>query len=135
MTVEAEGPDEAVGVLIVDDSADLRDLIGMVLNTVGTGFRVVGVAGDGEEAVEAVRRTRPNLVLLDIAMPVMDGIQALPHILEAAPDTVVVMLSGFGAATAGKAARDAGAHGYVEKEDLVRTLVPKIQQVLAAQRR
>lgn len=129
MSGGADTPD-VVDVIIVDDSADLRDLIGTVLRTVGTGFRVVGEAGDGEEAVALARRTRPGLVLLDIAMPVMDGIQALPHIREAAPEAVVVMLSGFGASTAGKAARDAGAHGYLEKEDLARTLVPRVRRII-----
>ena len=71
-------------------------------------------------------------MLLDIAMPVMDGMQALPHILEAAPGAVVVLLSGFNYATAADAARKAGAHGYVEKQDLVMTLVPRLRSIMAS---
>ena len=129
-TATSSSYDGQLDVLVVDDSPDLRDLISIVLTSDGVGWRVVGEAGDGEQAVAAARRTQPHLVLLDIAMPVMDGIQALPLIVDAAPQAVVVMLSGYGAATAGEAARAAGAHGYLEKEDLVRSLVPRLREIL-----
>jgi len=117
-------------VLIVDDSADLRQLISMVVGLKGKGWRVVGQAENGEQAVTRARDAQPDLVLLDIAMPVMDGIQALPHIREAAPDAVVVMLSGYGAETARDSVAAAGAHGYVEKADLVERLIPQLQEIL-----
>ena len=69
-------------------------------------------------------------MLLDIAMPVMDGMQALPLIREAAPGAVVVMLSGYPFETAGQGALDAGAHGYLEKSDLVRGLIPRVERIL-----
>ena len=69
-------------------------------------------------------------MLLDIAMPVMDGMEALPLIREVAPDAVVVMLSGYPFATAGAGALAAGAHGYLEKSDLVRGLIPRLQRIL-----
>ena len=68
-----------LSVLIVDDSEDLRDLLSMVIERHPAGWRVVATAAEGEEAIEEARSSQPDLVLLDIAMPVMDGMQALPH--------------------------------------------------------
>ena len=69
-------------------------------------------------------------MLLDIAMPVMDGMQALPLIREAAPEATVVMLSGYPFSTAGPGALDAGAHGYLEKSDLVHGLIPRLERII-----
>ncbi len=91
---------------------------------------MVGTATEGREAVDRAQRTQPDLVLLDIAMPVMDGLQALPLIREVAPQAVVVMLSGYPFATAGQGAIDAGAHGYLEKSNLVRGLVPRLVEII-----
>ncbi len=119
-------------VVVVDDAEDLRELICMVLERRGDGaFTVVGTAGDGVAASAVVTATQPDLVLMDIAMPVMDGLQALPHVRLASPNALVVMLSGFPSATAEAGALEAGADAYVEKNDLVRTLVPQLQRIVA----
>jgi YesN/AraC family two-component response regulator len=124
----------AVKVLIVDDSADLRMLLSRVIERRSSGWQVVAQAVDGREAIEAATSHAVDLVLLDIAMPVMDGMEALPHIREAAPDAVVVMLSGFPFAVAGQGALDAGADGYLEKSDLVKGLVPRLEKIIAGTR-
>jgi len=121
---------EGVNVLVVDDSADLRELISMVIDRHPGGWQVVATAAEGQEAIEEARARQPDLVLLDIAMPVMDGMQALPLIREAAPQAVVVMISGYPFATAGQGALDAGADGYLEKSDLVRSLIPRLEHIL-----
>ena len=74
-----------LSVLIVDDSEDLRELLSMVIERHPAGWQVVATAAEGQQAIEVARDNQPDLVLLDIAMPVMDGMQALPHIREAAP--------------------------------------------------
>lgn len=125
-----DGATDGLHVLVVDDSDDLRDLISMVIARHPGGWRVVGTAAQGQQAVEMAREHQPDLVLLDIAMPVMDGMEALPLIRQAAPDATVVMLSGFPFATAGPGALDAGAHGYLEKSDLVRSLIPRLEEIL-----
>ena len=121
---------ENVNVLVVDDSPELRELISFVIKRHPEGWQVVATAAEGRQAVDEARRKQPDLVLLDIAMPVMDGMQALPLIRKAAPDAVVVMLSGYPFETAGQGALDAGAHGYLEKSDLVRGLIPRVERIL-----
>ncbi|MET0837592.1 MAG: response regulator [Marmoricola sp.] len=119
-----------LSVLVVDDSEDLRELISMVLERHPEGWRVVATAAEGQAAVDQARSSQPDLVLLDIAMPVMDGMQALPQIRQVAPDATVVMLSGYPFSTAGQGALDAGAHGYLEKSDLVHGLIPRLERII-----
>lgn len=117
-------------VLIVDDSEDLRDLICMVIGR-NAGWHVVGTAGNGAEAIAAAKELHPDVVLLDMAMPVMDGLQALPLIRVEAPDAVVVVLSGYPAGVAARQALAAGAAAYLEKADVVGNLVPQLETLLA----
>ena len=117
-------------VLIVDDSRDLRDLLGIKVEMWG-GYQVVGLAADGEEAVELARANQPDLVLLDLAMPKMDGLQALPLILDAVPGVRVVVLSGFDKGSMADRALEAGAHRYVEKGLSTRELNTVVAEVLA----
>lgn len=121
-------------IMIVDDSADLRDLISMVIERHSEGWRVVATAAEGQQAIAEAEASQPDLVLLDIAMPVMDGMQALPRIREVAPHAVVVMISGYPFETAGESALRAGAHAYLEKSDLVKALVPRLEEILAKNR-
>ena len=121
---------DGLSVLVVDDSEDLRELISMVLERHPEGWRVVATAAEGQAAVDKARASQPDLVLLDIAMPVMDGMQALPLIREVAPAATVVMLSGYPFSTAGQGALDAGAHGYLEKSDLVHGLIPRLERII-----
>lgn len=100
-------------VLIVDDDADIRLLMRMILGRAG--FVVVGEAGDGAEGVRLAGELQPALVLLDLSMPVMDGLEALPHIKGRAPDAKIIVLSGFDRRRLERDALDAGADAYVEK--------------------
>ena len=119
-----------LSVLVADDSADLRDLITMVIDRHANDWHVVGHAVDGQTAIDQARSTRPDLVLLDIAMPVIDGIEALPQIREAVPEAVVIMLSGYPFSIAGERSLKAGAHGYIEKGSIVASLVTRVEEIL-----
>ena len=121
---------DGLNILVVDDSEDLRELISMVLERHPEGWRVVATAAEGRAAVDQARASQPDLVLLDIAMPVMDGMQALPLIRDVAPAATVVMLSGYPFSTAGEGALSAGAHGYLEKSDLVHGLIPRLERII-----
>ena len=83
---------EPIRVMIVDDSAVIRGLFTRVLES-DSNIRVVASVGDGALALKAIERTDVDLVLLDIEMPNMDGLTALPKLLQAKPDVVVVMAS------------------------------------------
>jgi DNA-binding NarL/FixJ family response regulator len=102
-------------VLIVDDHPLTRDALGSLLTQ--NGFALAGEAPDGEIAIELARQLQPDLILLDLAMPGMDGLTALPKLREAAPDCEVVMLTASVADENLLAAIRAGAAGYLLKTE------------------
>jgi len=112
MSVVAE--QQQLRVVIADDVQALRRLVRFVLEDAGP-FAVVGEASDGEEAVRVIAETRPDLVLLDLSMPRMDGLEALPRIRAVAPNARVVVFSGFTSDKMGEATTRLGAAGYLEK--------------------
>jgi PAS domain S-box-containing protein len=118
-------------VLIVDDAEDIRMLLRMRL-TRHENIDVVGEAVDGYDAVEQARTLQPHLVLLDMAMPRMDGLQALPLIREAVPNVHVIVLSGFNQGTLEQEALAAGADLYLVKGGSMRELLEAIETVLRA---
>jgi DNA-binding NarL/FixJ family response regulator len=100
-------------VLVVDDHSLFRD--GLVSLLEAAGYTVVGQAGNGQEAVELARTLQPELVLLDLNMPVMNGLEALRHIKEEMPDIQAVMLTVSDDETNLIDAIKAGAEGYLLK--------------------
>ena len=102
-------------ILIVDDHPLTRDALASLLTQ--QGFDVVGDAASGEEAIVAARGSQPDLVLLDLTMPGMDGLTALPRIREEAPDCEVVVLTASDAEENLLGAIRAGAAGYLLKTE------------------
>jgi DNA-binding NarL/FixJ family response regulator len=115
-------------VLVVDDAEDLRMLLRIKLER-AAGLDVVGEAVDGLDGVEQAARLQPDLVLLDVAMPRMDGLEALPLILDAVPGVRVVVLSGFNEGTMAEKALAAGADHYVVKGAPLRELVELLESL------
>ncbi|MBW3668749.1 MAG: EAL domain-containing protein [Actinobacteria bacterium] len=109
--VEAPG---RTRVVIADDTADVRALLRYTLELDGR-FQVVAQAADGLEAIAAVQEEQPDAVVLDLAMPVVDGLEAIGGILAASPATKIVVLSGFAADDMAREAMDRGAHVYLQK--------------------
>jgi signal transduction histidine kinase len=103
-----------VRVVLVDDAEPLRVLLRVLLTETGR-YEVVADVGTGEDGIRAVGELRPDVVLLDLSMPGMDGLTALPLMRAASPDTRIVVLTGYAADSAREAALAAGAHHFVEK--------------------
>ncbi|HEX7168133.1 MAG TPA: response regulator transcription factor [Acidimicrobiales bacterium] len=118
-------------VVLADDVGELRALVRLALERSGA-FEVVAEAGNGHEAVEATRASQPDLVLLDVSMPVMDGLEALPLIRKVAPRSQVVMLSGFAEERLGDQAREGGATAYLEKGIPPKELVARLIDIMDA---
>ncbi len=105
----------AARILIVDDHPLTREALSSLLGA--HGFDVCGSASDGAQAILEAARLRPDVVLLDLSMPGLDGQSALPRLREAAPDTEVVVLTASGTEENLLAAIRAGAAGYLLKTE------------------
>jgi DNA-binding NarL/FixJ family response regulator len=114
-------------VLIADDHPLTRDALASLLE--GNGFDVVGEAADGHAAVERARELHPDLVLLDLSMPDVDGLAALPELRTAAPRSAVVVLTASGTEDNLMAAIRAGAAGYLLKTEPPERLVEFLRGV------
>lgn len=109
-------------VLVVDDNAELRELVTQLLG-VRPGVTWVGAAEDGFDAVVKSEEVQPDVVILDLEMPVMDGFQALPRILGVSPRSRVVVYSAQPAARVWDDLAANGACAYFEKTGSIRDLV------------
>ena len=119
-----------IRVLLVDDVPELRLLVRLTLEE-DAGIEVVAEASNGRDGVEQARAAKPDLVLLDLSMPDMDGLEAIPLIRAAAPAARVVVLSGHEAGRVSLEALDQGASRYVNKAVALSTIPGIIHEVAA----
>ena len=103
-----------IRVLLADDADDIRMLVRYGLDH-DARFEVVGEARDGEEALELASTCAYDLLLLDLAMPRMDGLEVLERLRAKGDDSTVVVFSGFSADSMVERAKELGANGYVHK--------------------
>ena len=103
-----------IRIFLCDDVPELRALLRFGLEE-DPALQIVGEAGDAEKAIAAARELRPDVVLLDLSMPGMDGLEAIPLLREASPETAVVVFSGFAAERMEGPALELGAARYIEK--------------------
>ena len=120
-----------IRVLVCDDVQAFRALMRYTLEE-DPGIEVVGEAADGIAAISAAERLQPDVVLLDLTMPILDGIDAIAGVLERAPGTRVVALSGWGAERMAAAALAQGAVAYLEKTDDVQAIRAAVHAAAAA---
>ena len=119
---------KSITVLIVDDHAILRmGLASLLANK--KGISVIGDAATGAAAIQKVRKLKPDVVVMDLMMPGMDGVEATRRILEVEPETKVLILTTYGSANALAHALDAGARGAVLKNEDFSDLVSSIRTV------
>jgi DNA-binding NarL/FixJ family response regulator len=114
-------------VLIADDHPLTRDALGSLLGA--NGFEVVAEAADGRAAIELARELQPDLVVLDLSMPDLDGLGALPGLRAAAPESAVVVLTASGTEDNLLAAIRSGAAGYLLKTEPPERLVEFLRGV------
>lgn len=117
-----------VHVLVVEDDADFRWLLTALLHT-DPWVCVAGEAGDGEAAVALVLQDAPSIVLMDLMMPRVDGLEATRRIKQAAPSTKVVILSALPDEPYRRLAHDSGADVFLNKRDTVTALLPAIREL------
>ncbi len=122
-----------VTILLADDHAVVRDGLRALIDG-SHDLKVVGVAGNGREAVAEAQRLRPDIVIMDIAMPELDGVEATRRITEKCPDTRVLILSMYLSAEHIYRALQAGAQGYVLKESAGDEVVEAIRALRAGKR-
>ncbi len=122
-----------VTVLLADDHAVVRDGLRALLAG-SHDLKVVGVAGNGRDAVSEAQRLHPDIVIMDIAMPELDGVEATRRIVEKCPDTRVLILSMYLSAEHIHRALQAGAQGYVLKESAGKEVVEAIRALRAGVR-
>ena len=122
--------DAGAGVLICDDNDAMRSMLGAIVGT-SFGMQVVGEAADGNEAVVQARRLQPDVILLDLAMPIRSGLEALPELRQVAPDARIIVFSGFARSIVADEVIALGADGYLEKGADLDKIVDTIEQVLA----
>jgi DNA-binding NarL/FixJ family response regulator len=118
-------------VLVVDDAANLRELLTVLLE-VEDDFEVVAAVGDGAQALAKADELEPDIVLLDIAMPVMDGFAALPELRRRLPDASIVIFSAYEQRDKAERAVTEGADIYIEKGTSVVNLVTRIRELRAS---
>src|SRR5215208_4473215 len=116
-------------VLVVDDHRHIHEVITRVLMGISD-ISIVGQAANGAEAIELCEDTRPDLILMDVVMPVMDGMQATERIHEKYPDIKILVLSSFQDHESVHQLLRGGAVGYVTKDALTNDLVNVIRTTM-----
>jgi DNA-binding NarL/FixJ family response regulator len=117
-----------ITVLIVDDHEVVREGLRLSLSR-APHIRVIGEAADGEAAVELTERRRPNVVIMDVRMPGMDGLEATKILTERVPDSAVLIFTAYSERSLLSRGLDSGAKGYVLKEAPHETLLRAIEKV------
>jgi DNA-binding NarL/FixJ family response regulator len=115
-------------VIICDDVPELRELVRSALEADGD-VRVIGEAAEGQSAVREVARLQPDVVVLDLAMPLLDGVEAIPLIRAAAPHTGIVVFSGLEEEKAAPTVLRLFAARYVQKGAPLADLVAAVREV------
>ncbi len=119
---------KSIRILLADDHAILRDGIRSLLEK-DSQLKVIGEAGDGRAAIEMVRKLKPDIVLMDVAMPLLNGLEATAQITQSNPDSKVIILSMYDYESYIRQALAAGAAGYILKDANAGELIDAIHCV------
>jgi two-component system chemotaxis response regulator CheY len=117
-------------ILLIDDEAHIRKYVGLILRQLGS--PTIIEATNGQEGVAAYQRENPDLVLLDVNMPIMDGIETLTKLKEVDPDCVVVMLTSIANRQTIEQASELGATNYIRKDTSRDEITKALSDTIAA---
>ncbi len=131
-STDSKGENGEITVLIADDHEVVREGLRLALLR-SAHIRVVGEAPDGETAVALAERRRPDVVVMDLRMPQMDGIEATEEIVQRVPDTKVLVFTAYSERALLQRGLESGASGYVLKETPHETLLKAIEKVAAGE--
>jgi DNA-binding NarL/FixJ family response regulator len=120
-----------INVLIADDHPKVRESLASLL-AVDPNIRVVGEAGDGLEAISLTQKFLPDVILMDIAMPKMNGIEAALAIHERWPSICVILITALSAETYREISRLCGAKAFLAKETIMSELLPTLYRTMNA---
>ena len=122
--------EKRIRTLVVDDSQEMLKFLCTFLKKIGI-LSVEATAENGEKALQQVESLRPDLVLMDVQMPIMDGLEATRRIRQRFPDVRVILVTLHENPDVRPACEAAGAHGYVPKRRLVKDLAAEIRRIFA----
>jgi DNA-binding NarL/FixJ family response regulator len=125
------GPDPKIRIVVADDQTLFAHMLKTMLETRADDFTVVGMAFNGAEALEVIEKTRPDVVLLDVRMPVMDGVKTAKELVRRGPVPRIVMLTTFDDNNAVHEVLGAGVSGYILKDCAPDELFAAIRSVHA----
>ena len=118
-------------VLVVDDNEDIRDELCRIFSD--GDFRVCAKASNGKEAIEIARQTRPQLIILDMSMPVMNGLEAAPELRKLLPGTPIILYTAFADSLAATNFRDQGISLVLSKNEPPEGLIAAARRLLHTQ--
>ena len=127
MRVVSSCPEASI--LVVDDVAEWRAIVRQILDK-QPNLQIVAEACDGFQAIQRAGELHPDLILLDIGMPVLDGLKTAAHIRQSSPQSKIVFITQESDHDIRSAAREIGALGYVLKSEAMRELLPTIRTAL-----
>jgi len=121
-------PEKHLRILVADDQPFLRSAVRALLES-KSGWEVCGEASDGQEAIERTEELRPDVVIMDVFMPRLNGIEATRQIHQSFPGVQVLILTFHDLPDLARAAMDAGARGCLSKGDSSRLLIPIVEKL------
>ena len=115
-------------VLVVDDNPAIRKAVAKAF--LSDGFAICGEAGNGREAIDLTRKLKPNLIILDLSMPVMNGLQALPVLRELAPKTPIILFTMYGNEVLRDQAAELGVDLVLSKMEELSSVVQQAHELM-----
>jgi DNA-binding NarL/FixJ family response regulator len=117
--------------IVADDAAEHRAIVRYILAAASEPITIVAEAGDGDEALTLVLRERPDIVITDLVMPRLDGVELTKRVRQELPQTKIILISSYTEDAYRLLASNSGADAFVSKQVITSTLLPAIRDVIA----